>query len=362
VNQWVDTSSGDTFWVQHSSTASASAGQRVTLNDTAPTADRWDLAAVEITPASTDTISPTVNVTNPAVGETVSGTVPVAANATDNVAVASVQFFLDGKPFGSPVTTAPYALRWDTTTASNGTHALSAQVTDSSGNLSASQPVAVTVQNPAPPMTCFVMQADVSVHGRGTVTTPSFHTAAPGETLLAFVASDGPARAAGQTVTVSGAGLTWHLVRRANTQYGDAEIWQATAGGVLRGATVTSAQAHSGYDESLTVIAMEGTNGVGASASASAASGAPTLSLITTEPSSLVFAVGNDWDKAVARKLPAGWVGLNHWVDATSGNASWSQYTNVPVQAAGTQVTVGDTAPVTDRWNLSAVELTGDSG
>jgi len=38
-------------------TVSASAGQRVKLNDTAPTTDRWDLAAVEITPASTVAVS-----------------------------------------------------------------------------------------------------------------------------------------------------------------------------------------------------------------------------------------------------------------------------------------------------------------
>ena len=39
---------------------------------------------------------------------------------------------------------------------------------------------------------------------------------------------------------------------------------------------------------------------------------------------------------------------------------SWSQYTNVPVTAAGTDVTVGDTAPTTDQWNMAAVELPGD--
>jgi hypothetical protein len=362
--QAVNTVSGDTYWVQGTSTGSTAAGQQVTLNDTAPTADQWNLAAVEVTPSSSqppDTTPPTVSITNPASGQTVSASVPVAANATDNVAVASVQFFLDGTPLGSPVTAAPYAIQWDTTTASNGTHTLSAQATDTSGNVGTSQPITVTVQNPAPPMTCFVMQADVSVHGRGTVTTPSFHTAAAGETLLAFVGSDGPARAAGQTVTVSGAGLTWTLVKRANGQYGDAEIWQATASSVLPSATVTSTQAHSGYDQSLTVIAMEGTNGVGASGSASAATGAPTLSLTTTKPTSLVFAVGNDWDNAITRTLPSGWVSLNQWLDTGSGDTYWSQYTNVPVPSAGTQVTVSDTAPATDRWNLAAVELTGGS-
>ena len=363
VSQFLDTLAGDTYWVQGSSTASTAAGQQVTLNDSAPTADRWDLAAVEVTLASSpppDTTPPTVSITNPASGQTVSGTVPVAATASDDTAVASVRFVLDGKALGSPVTAAPYAVQWDTTTAPNGTHTLSAQATDTSGNVGTSQSVSVTVQNPAPPMTCFVMQADVSVHGRGTITTPSFHTAVGGETLLAFVGSDGPARSAGQTVTVSGAGLTWALVKRANGQFGDAEIWQATASSVLSGATVTSTPAHSGYDQSLTVIAMEGTAGVGASASASAASGAPALSLTTTKPTSLIFAVGNDWDNAVARTLPAGWVSLNQWLDTASGDTFWSQYTNVPVPAAGTLVTVSDTAPTTDQWNLVAVELTGD--
>lgn len=359
VSQWVDTADGDTFWVQSPTTASTAAGQQVTLSDTAPTIDEWNMTAVEITPSSSNSVPPTVNVTNPVNNETVSGTVPVAATATGSVAIASVQFFLDGKPLGSPVTTAPYSIQWDTTTASNGTHALSAQATDTSGRVGTSASVTVTVQNPTPPMTCFVMQADVTVHGHGQVTTPSFHTAAAGETLLAFVGSDGPASAHGQTVTISGAGLTWTLVQRANGQFGDAEIWKATASSVLTGATVTSTQAHSGYDQSLTVIAMEGTGGVGASATASGPSGPPTLSLTTTKATSLVFAVGDDWDNAIARTLPAGWVILNQYLDTVSGDAFWSQYTNVPVPAAGTQVTVSDTAPTTDQWNLVAVELTG---
>jgi hypothetical protein len=40
---------------------------------------------------------------------------------------------------------------------------------------------------------------------------------------------------------------------------------------------------------------------VGASATATAASGAPSLSLTTHGAASLVFAIGNDWDRAVAR-------------------------------------------------------------
>ena len=267
----------------------------------------------------TDTTPPTVSIINPTAGQTVSTASPVAANAMDDVAVASVKFFLDGKPLGNPVTSPPYAVSWDTTTATNGSHVLSAQATDTSGNVGTSTIVSVTVQNPAPPPPCFIMDVHVSAHGTGAVTTPSFHTAAAGETLLALVSSDGPAGAGKQTVTVSGAGLTWTLVKRENARSGDSEVWRATAPIVLSGATVKSTPAKGGYAQSLSVIAMQGSNGVGASAIAAGASGAPTVNLTTTEPESLVFAVGNDWDRAVARTLPAGWTMLDQLANASSG-------------------------------------------
>jgi Bacterial Ig domain/Lysyl oxidase len=363
VSQWLDTGTGDTYWVQRTDAASLAAGQSVTLSDTAPTADQWNLAAVEVLPGAApppDATPPNVSITNPAAGQIVSGKVPVAADASDNVAVASVRFFLDGQPLGVPVTQPPYAIQWDTTLAAEGSHVLTAQATDTSGNVGTATAVAVLVQNPAPPMTCFVMDAQESVHGHGTVTTPAFHTAAAGETLLAFVGSDGPNASAAQSVTVSGAGLTWTLVRRANGQAGDAEIWQATAPAVLAGATVTSTPARAGYDQDLTVIAMEGTKGVGASAAASAPSGTPGVSLTTTAATSLVFAVGDDWDTATARIIPAGWVPLDQWLNTRTGDTYWSQYTNVPVPAAHTLVTAADTGPATDRWNMAAVEVTSD--
>ena len=303
--------------------------------------------------------NPTVSITNPLNGGLVSGTVPVAATVTSNLVIASVQFFLDGKPLGS-VTSAPYAVNWDTTTAPAGTHTLSAQATDIDGDVGTSSNVTVTVQNPAPPMTCFVMQADVSVHGSTTVTTPSFHTAAAGEVLIAFVSADGPRGSGKQTATVSGAGLSWTLVKRANAQSGDAEVWKATAPSVLSAATVTATESAKGFGQDLTVIAMEGVSGIGASVAGSATSGAPSVSLTTTAPTSLVFAVGHDWDNAIARTLPSGWVPLEQWVNTASGDTFWTQYTNTPTGHAGSLVKVNDTAPTTDQWNLVAVELLND--
>jgi hypothetical protein len=306
--------------------------------------------------------NPTVSITNPVPGEVVSGSVPVAATVTSNLPIASVQFVLDGVPLGSAVTSSPYSTNWDTTPATAGTHTLSARATDTAGDVGTSSNVAVTVQNPAPPMTCFVMQADVNVHGSTTVTTPSFHTAAAGEVLVAFVSADGPTGSGQQHATVSGAGLTWTLVKRSNSQPGDAEVWQATAPSVLSGATVTSTASAKGFGQSLTVIGMEGVSGIGASVAGSAGSGAPNVSLTTTSPTSLVFAVGHDWDNAIARTLPSGWVLLDQWLNTAAGDTFWSQYTNTPTGPAGSVVTVNDAAPTNDQWNMVAVELKNDDG
>lgn len=304
--------------------------------------------------------TPTVSITNPLNNEAVSGTVPVAATVTSNIAIASVQFYLDGQPLGGAVTSSPYSISWNTTTATAGTHTLTAQATDVDGDVGTSGSITVTVQNPAPPMTCFVMQAEENVHGSTTVTTPSFHTAAADEVLVAFVSADGPAGAGKQQATVTGAGLTWTLVKRANAQSGDAEVWQATAPSVLSSATVTSTESAKGFSQDLNVIAMEGVSGIGASVAGSATTGAPSLNLTTIGETSLVFAVGHDWDNAIARTLPAGWVLLNQWLNTSSGDTFWSQYTNTPTGAAGSQVKVSDTAPTTDQWNMVAVELLND--
>ncbi|MGH8511101.1 MAG: Ig-like domain-containing protein, partial [Gammaproteobacteria bacterium] len=94
-------------------------------NGTAP-----DLGAFEYSGTSPDSTPPTVSITAPANGATVSGTaVTVSANASDNVSVAGVQFKLDGVDLGAEDTTSPYSLTWNTT-ATNGTHTLSAVARD----------------------------------------------------------------------------------------------------------------------------------------------------------------------------------------------------------------------------------------
>jgi len=76
--------------------------------------------------STADTTPPTVSLNAPASGATVTGSVTVAANASDNVGVAGVQFRLDGAGLGAEDTAAPFSASWTTTGAANGSHTLTA--------------------------------------------------------------------------------------------------------------------------------------------------------------------------------------------------------------------------------------------
>ncbi|HKV42898.1 MAG TPA: carboxypeptidase regulatory-like domain-containing protein, partial [Blastocatellia bacterium] len=152
VSQFL-TSLGDTYWVQEQNGAIPSSGTSVSINDTAPARDMFNVAAVEILAGQgvSDTTPPTVSMAAPAPGVTAGNLLTVWANASDNVAVAGVQLILDGAPFGSQITTPPYSITWDTSTVSSGTHTWAAQAVDSSGNTATSSPVSFTVDNSGNP-------------------------------------------------------------------------------------------------------------------------------------------------------------------------------------------------------------------
>jgi hypothetical protein len=301
---------------------------------------------------------PIVHIANPSRGETVSGVVPVSADATGGTPIAFVQFTLDGRPLGRRINAQPYAIEWDTQRVRHGRHVLGARVTDVAGHSSRTR-LRVVVRNPPPRMTCFVLQAHANARGEGTVTTRAIDVLFAGETLLALVSADGPPTPTGQRATISGGGLRWRLARRANASYGDSEIWVATASRALKGIRITSGLIKPGYDESLSVVAMEGADGVGATARASGVSGFPEETLRTRSSTSLVFAAGNDWSQAKARSLPTGWVMLDQWLNSATGDTFWSQYTNQPTGALRSVVHVRADGPVGDNWNLAAVELVG---
>lgn len=120
---------------------------RVTARDAAGNVSAPSNEASAVVAA--DTTPPTVAITDPAPGATVSGSVVVTADASDAVGVAGVQFKVDGANLGAEDTAAPYSVSWDSRTAANGSSVLTAVARDAAGNTATSSQVTVTVSNSA---------------------------------------------------------------------------------------------------------------------------------------------------------------------------------------------------------------------
>ncbi|MBZ5648427.1 MAG: hypothetical protein LAN37_14530 [Acidobacteriia bacterium] len=201
--------------------------------------------------------------------------------------------------------------------------------------------------------------------GGTTVTTAAFSTTAGNELLLAFISTDQISGGAGTATvtTVTGAGLTWALVKRADAQLGTAEIWRAFAPSALSSVTVT-VTLNQVVAASMTVMTFTGietsgfggSNAIGASTAASAASGAPTASLVTTRDHSWVFGVGDDFDNGTPRTLGPNQV-MIHEYQSSVNDDYWVQRRSAPTPVSGTSVTINDTAPIADRFNLAIVEI-----
>ena len=309
---------------------------------------------VFVTVNNQSTNPPTVQLTSPDPGSTVSAVITVSANAAAQIGIPSVQFYVDGAALGAPVTAPPFMTSWDTELQSAGLHTLTATATDQSSLSSTSAPVVVTVDNSHPPN---VIGIDVAVNqdSADVMQTHAFSTTTTSDLLVAFVGYDGP-DATPQTATVTGAGLTWQLAKRSNAQNGTAEIWVAKATDFLSSVTVTSQPGFGGYHGSLTVLAFTNAAGPGTVGQTSAPSGAPDIYLPGVFAGNWVFAVGNDWDNAIGRTPVSGQVLVHQRVDATTGDTYWVQSTAAPSAADGL-VDIHDNTPVTDRWNYAAVEI-----
>ncbi len=90
---------------------------------------------------------PTGSIVSPTDELTVAGTTPIRVDAADDVAVARVEVFLDGRLLDSD-SIAPHVAFWDTTSAKDGEHRLSATVFDFAGNSAQTAEIVVTVENP----------------------------------------------------------------------------------------------------------------------------------------------------------------------------------------------------------------------
>jgi hypothetical protein len=110
----------------------------------------WDNAGnVEATKSQSiriDTTAPTVAITSPANGATVTGTVKITATASDTGSgVAKVSFYADGVLIGTK-SSAPYSVSWNTKKVARGQHTLVAIAQDVAGNSQTSASIQVTVR------------------------------------------------------------------------------------------------------------------------------------------------------------------------------------------------------------------------
>ncbi len=117
------------------------------------TARAYDVARNSVTTAPvlvqvSDTTAPVVDLTNPASGTIVRGTVFVTATASDDGIVSGVKFLANGTVLGV-ATAAPYEVPWNTSDFLDGATTLVAVATDAAGNVAKSTR-SVVVDNTGP--------------------------------------------------------------------------------------------------------------------------------------------------------------------------------------------------------------------
>ena len=160
------------------------------------------------TPAlSADTTLPKISISAPAANAFVRSRVTVSASASDNIRVGGVRFMLDGAFLGAEDTAAPFTMVWDSRTASNGLHTLTAVVRDSSGNSLTSLPRTVTVDNITPVISSVVSS---NTHDKGT--TVSWFTDEPANTQVQY----GISTSYGSTSPLVSTLLTSHIQKVIN--------------------------------------------------------------------------------------------------------------------------------------------------
>ncbi len=125
----------------------------------------------------------------------------------------------------------------------------------------------------------------------------------------------------------------------------------------LTNTTVTATQNSGTWQSAMTVVAFNNADTAqGATAGGSAATGALGASLATTRAGSWVCGVGTDWNAPLARTFGAAQTLLDQYFPP-AGDTDWLQRQTGPTTTIGTVVTINDTSPTTDRWDLALIEI-----
>jgi len=111
---------------------------------------------------------PTVRITRPKAG-TVKGAIDIQAAVTHRDRITQLQFQIDDQDFGPAITTAGYAVDWDTLATPDGPHTVRAIITTVLGDTIVSDPVSVVVSNPLPTIKIDSPKTGDTVKGKITI-------------------------------------------------------------------------------------------------------------------------------------------------------------------------------------------------
>jgi Tol biopolymer transport system component len=129
-----------------------------------------DSNPVSVNVHNSDTTPPTISITNPQGGSTVSDTVQILCNSSDNIGVEKVELWVDGNMTEIYDSESPYSLSWNTTIFENGTsHIVIVRSYDTSGNTTDSSPISLIVDNSDPSDTTPPTVSITSPQSGGTV-------------------------------------------------------------------------------------------------------------------------------------------------------------------------------------------------
>ena len=359
---------GDAMWVQQASTAIPASGTAVTINDTGTAT--FGLVIAEIKAALSPTSSPVITSLSQLSGASGTTITITGVNFGATQGISTVSF--------NGITAVP--ANWSPTSIivpiPNGASTGNVVVTVGG---QASNGLRFLVTNSAGLAIDRIVSVDTrSINPFGNPLDPSdpsqleilpFDSSTGNELLLAFLSSGGTAS---QNGSFALGGLNWELVQRTNTQGGTAEIWRTLSPYFISNADIGALFTGTNtFDGSLTVVSFvgadnSGTNGsaaIGAVLGSNAPSGAPAGLLTTTRDNSLVFAIGDDPTGAISRSPGSNQTIIHQSVNvctgqcAVPGDTLWLQSVNASIAAAGTSVTINDTAPTGDPYNLSIVEV-----
>ncbi len=178
---------------------------------------------------------PTITLTAPAPGATVSGTVALtataAASTANGLSVSRVDFMIDGTIVGT-ATTSPYTVNWNSTTVAAGNHSLTAKVTDSTSDTATTPAITITSTGHAA-MTVTMSSAQIfaaprsSASGTARLTVMLETGATSGKVMLSGLS------ATAVTINEGFAGSSGAAVIGLTPAGGTADEWDVPAGALL---------------------------------------------------------------------------------------------------------------------------------